>query len=247
MLYKEVFAYRRAVGIYLIPVLCLGLLMAYGVAHYAHVIKADINLDLLFQIAWIAGIFAIVLGCNLGIEAGAMSRAALMLPARRSTTALQVMGVGLAGSLLAFVLGALAMYGPAFALDAHWLQWNTPLHWQSAALALSFIVSVYGITAPCGIALRRAPLLAALAAPALMAVWFLIMTAARDIPAFQLLNYLNPFGYFIPGANVATNPSLAKYYGSIGHLSIGLDCFAMALMGVAGLAIALILWKRLEA
>lgn len=247
MLYKELFAYRRAAEIYVIPVLCLGLLIAYGIAHYAHPVKENLNLDLLFQVAWIAGVFAIVLGCNLGLEAGSVARAALMLPVKRSTTALHIMGVGLAGSLLAFVLGGLGMFGPAYAFDGHWVQWNTPLHWQSVALPLSFIVAVYGITAACGIALRRAPLMAALAAPALMVIWFLIMVAGREIPALQLLNYLNPFGYYIPGSNVAIDPHVAKYYGAFGHLSIGLDCFAMALMGIAGLAVALVLWQRLEA
>lgn len=248
MLYKEVFGYRRAVGIYLIPMLVLGLLSAYSVAHAAHPVKSDLNLDLIFQTAWFAAIFAIILGCNLGMEAGATARFALMLPTRRTTTALQIAGVGLLGSLLAFILGAVAMYGPGIALESHSIIWSTPLTWQSIALSLTFIVAVYGITAACGIALRRAPLLAALVAPALMALWFVIMSVGRNVTGLQLLNYINPFAYYIPGGNVSLDPHVAtKYYGAFGHFSVAFDCVVMALMGVAGLAIALILWQRLEA
>lgn len=248
MLYKEVFAYRRAASIYLIPMLVLGLLSLYGVAHSAHPVKADLNEDLIFQTAWFAGIFTIILGCNLGAEAGAMARFTLMLPTRRTTTALQIVSVGLAGSLLAFFLGTLAMLGPAQALESRSIIWSTPLMWQSIALPLSFIVSVYGITALCAVVLRRAPLLAALAIPGLMAAWFFVMSVGREIHAMQLLNYINPFAYYIPGGNIALDPHMAgKYYGAFGHLTVGLDCFAMLLIGIAGLVVATLLWKRVEA
>jgi hypothetical protein len=249
MLYKEVFAYRRALGIYLIPMFALGLLTMYSVGHTAvHPVKADLNLDLIFQTAWLAAIFAIILACNLGVEAGAMARFALMLPARRATTAMQIAAVGIAGSLLAFLLGAVAMYGPAGALYSHSITWSAPLHWESAALPLTFILAIYGITAACGIALRRAPLLAALVAPALMAAWFLVMGLGRDVQSLQFLNYINPFAYYIPGGNIAIDPHMAaKYYGAFGHFSVGFDCFVMALMGIVGLTVALVLWQRLEA
>lgn len=246
MLYKQFLLGRKAIGIYLILVLLIGLAAGAALLNVkTAAAQPPLRQNLLFTLAWFAAIFAAITGSNIGSEAALTARSTLLLPRPRWRVACElllvdftILVVGLIGSIVAF-------YAPGYILGAGRFGLDPNLGAEDLALPIVFIFSIYALSAAFSLVFRRLPHASA-AVPATSVVLFLLSSGQWSVAmVFRVINIVNPFAYYIPATNLIGNPNVS-YPSVLLHLGITGDVVALILLSVIGVGAALFQWQRLE-
>ncbi|MDQ6780708.1 MAG: hypothetical protein M3Z37_06100 [Candidatus Eremiobacteraeota bacterium] len=246
MYYKEWLRVRRALTV---------LIIMAGVALVLHQISVlilrnepspgDTPLSLFFAVAGIvATLYAGWFGASLSAENSGHLEIAWTKPVSRNRYALLTMGVDLVGIFAAFVLGLAGMIAVIAQHGALSSVTVDPAAWANLVRFLLLPFAFFGLWQALTASLRCAG--SSVVGYSTVATVILLGLGALGLPdvwgaIFHTLNYLNPmvYGTFTTsdGGGVINHPFAAWQLNLVG----------LAVIGSAGIAIALAQWRKLEA
>lgn len=247
MIYREFLVMRKAVLWFLGSALALSL-FAFGMSAACNHKTTNGSLsDLLVPVGYVVALFAAVFGVALGNASREPARVMWTLPESRLRSALGVIGVDLAGlvvalfGLLAVVIASVYVYALLGLADVKIV---FTLSWLTLARMLGFVFAVYGWSALSGMCVRRVAYAGIGALPAMVLLPILAQPANAFGALMRPVTVIDPFVVVSAFHRGSAQDLLSVWYSSwITEQSATLILFAIAL---AAFAIATTLWKRAE-
>jgi hypothetical protein len=246
MIYREFLVMRKALAWFAAVLLAL---IVTGLASKAIRIAPVTEVpDIGPTSGYLAAIFASIFGVALGNGSREAARILWVLPAARWKLALQVIGVDLAGTTVAFVC-AYAIILSLFVLAGLHVRANMfgTVDASRIIMALAMAYATYGWSALVGMLGRRMAYSGIIALPALM-IW---MSLVQQVPILRTVSVANPFIVFNAAQllkwreqhrfSLDPTTSSLQWLGSFWETPV---LFAIALV-TCGLAVAL--WQRAQA
>jgi len=257
VIYRELLVMRKALLWYFGIVIGLSILALIMMATASH--RGTDNTDLQgisVPCAWMALIFAAIFGVALGNASREPARVLWVLPADRLRSALEVVGVDLVASAVAYA-GTIAVSYVFFIADGlvRPVIHRGSIDWGLALEGLCLVWAVYGWSAVTGVLLRRIAYAGIVSFPFLL-LW--MMFGSMEGRFGELLRFpiaTNPLAVFSNGFAVEaiathqfvpTHREMGEIVASLMWMGTTWETPLLLATAVAGCAIAVLVWRRAE-